>query len=333
MPRRSRARAAPRTAIRSGVLHPAPAAAGQAGSRRICTCTRRRWRCASRRPRGWALAAALSPASSLADAGELRAQYRELRDELRDNGFGRPLHIDSAEQQDRLAGVVHAVLDHPFAAVSAALRSPANWCDILILPFNTKYCHAVDGPSGSTLLVRIGRRFDQPVEQAYRLRFDHRNVALEPDYFESRLQADEGPVGTRDYRIAVSAVPLEGNRTFLRLDYSYGAGIAGRMAMQLYLATAGADKTGFTVVGRDPGGRPRHIAGVRGAVERNAMRYYLAIDAYLDSLAAPPDQQVDRRIRGWYSATQHYPQLRELDLGTYAAMKRQEVERQQTLLE
>lgn len=280
-----------------------------------------------------ALAAALWPAGSLAGADELRARYQALRDELGHNGFGRPLHIVSAEQQERLAGVVHAVLDHPFADTSAALRNPASWCDILILPFNTKYCHAVEGPPGSALLVRIGRRFDQPVEQAYRLRFEHRNVALRPGYFESRLQADEGPVGTRDYRIVVSAIPLEGDRTFLQLDYSYGAGWAGRAAMQLYLATAGADKTGFTVVGRDAGGRPLHIGGVRGAVERNAMRYYLAIDAYLDSLAAPPQQQVDRRIRGWYAATQQYPQLRELDLGTYAAMKRQEVERQQTLLE
>ena len=279
------------------------------------------------------LAAALAPAGSLADAGDLRTQYGQLGEELRSNGFGRPLHIVSAEQQDRLAGVVHAVLDHPFTTVSAALRSPASWCDILILPFNTKYCHAVDGAAGSTLLVRIGRRFDQPVEQAYRLRFDFRDGAVRDDYFESQLQAREGPVGTRDYRISVSAVPIEDGRTFLRLDYSYGVGFAGRMAMQLYLATAGADKTGFSVVGRGPDGQPRQIGGVRGAVERNAMRYYLAIDAYLDSLAVPPERQVDRRIRVWYAATQRYPQLREMDIATYAAMKRQEVERQRTLLE
>jgi hypothetical protein len=73
---------------------------------------------------------------------------------------------------------------------------------------------------------------------------------------------------------------------------------------------------------------------VRGAVERNAMRYYLAIDAFLDTMAAPPDQRVERRIRNWFAATERHPrQLREMDLGTYAAMKRQEVERQQVLLE
>lgn len=282
------------------------------------------------------LAAMLAPAAASppGDADALRAQYRELRDELRQNGFGRPLHIVSAEQQGRLAGVVRAVLDHPFEELSAALRSPAGWCDILILPFNTKYCHAVDGPAGSTLLVRIGRRYDQPVEQAYRLRFDFRNVASEPGYFESRLHAAEGPVGTRDYRIAVAAVPLEGGRTFLRMDYSYGVGAAGRIAMQLYLATAGADKVGFTAVGRDADGRPLYIGGVRGAIERNAMRYYLAIDAHLDSLDAPPGQQLERRIQAWYTAVERWPrQLQELDRETYAAMKRQEHERQQALLQ
>ncbi|WBY03549.1 hypothetical protein PE066_08455 [Ramlibacter tataouinensis] len=279
------------------------------------------------------LASALAAGARAADADGLRTQYRELREQLHQNGFGRPLHIDSAEQQNRLTGVVHAVLEHRFEVVSAALRSSAGWCDILILPFNTKYCHALEGPAGSALLVRIGRRYDQPVEQAYRLRFDYRNLAARPDYFESRLHAAEGPVGTRDYRIAVAAVPLDGGRTFLRLDYSYAVGAAGRMAMQLYLATAGAGKVGFTETGRDEQGRPHYIGGVRGAVERNAMRYYLAIDAHLDSLSAAPGQQRERRIQSWYTAVERWPQLRELDRETYAAMKRQEYERQQALLQ
>ncbi|MDQ6881386.1 MAG: hypothetical protein M3150_04750, partial [Pseudomonadota bacterium] len=70
------------------------------------------------------------------------------------------------------------------------------------------------------------------------------------------------------------------------------------------------------------------------AVERNAMRYYLAIDAYLDSLSVPAGQQVERRIQGWFSATERYPrQLREMDRPAYVAMKRNEVERQQTAIQ
>jgi len=278
--------------------------------------------------------AAAVPAPAAATPAELRARYADLQPSLQKSAFGHALHIESVEQPDRLAGEIHAVLDHPFQVVSNALREPARWCDILILPFNTKYCHAVQAPGGPVLQVRIGRKWNQPVQDAYRLYFHWRNAAARADYFETNLRAAEGPVGTRDYRIHVAAVPLEGNRTFLRLNYSYGVGTTGRMAMQMYLATAGADKVGFTVVGQDAQGRPQHIGGVRGAVERNAMRYYLAIDAFLDSLAAPPAQQVERRLRRWFAETERFPrQLHEMDAGTYVTMKRQEVERQQVLIE
>jgi len=271
---------------------------------------------------------------TMADAGALRAKYGELRDQLGNNNFQRALYIDSSEAGDALKGDIYAVLDHPFSVVGNALKAPSDWCDILILPFNTKYCHAVDSNGGAALHVRIGRKYDQPVEKAYRLDFALRPVAAAPDYFESRLNAPIGPVGTKDYRIAVAAIPLDGGRTFLHLSYSYGYGIAGRMAMQAYLATAGSDKVGFTVTGRDGNGQPIYIGGMRGAVERNAMRYYLAIDAHLGSLRSPADQQLEKRIQTWFDATERYSrQLREMDRTTYVAMKRGEHERQQALIQ
>lgn len=273
----------------------------------------------------------LAALPALADAGSLHAKYMELQPELRNNAFQRALHVDSAEGGNTLRGDVYAVLEHPFAKVSEGMREPAQWCEILILPFNTKYCHASEGDAGARLALRIGRKYDQPLEQAHRLDFTYRSVAASPEYFETRLTAKEGPLGTRDYRIVVAAIPLEGGRTFMHLSYAYAYGTAGRFAMQAYLATAGADKVGFTVTGQD-NGQPRFIGGVRGAVERNAMRYYLAIDAYLDSLDVPRHQQAERRIQNWFSATERYPrQLREMDRSTYVAMKRQEIERQQSV--
>ena len=263
----------------------------------------------------------------------LRARYAQLADKLRQNTFQRALYIDSSEGQDRLNGDAYAVLDHPFATVSQALREPAQWCDVLILPFNTKYCHAVDGAAGPQLLVRIGRKFDQPVADAFKLAFDFRNVAARDDYLESRLASASGPLGTRDYRIVLSATPLDAKRTFMHLSYSYGYGFAGRVAMQGYLATVGASKVGFTATGRDAKGEPVLLGGMRGAIERNAMRYYLAIDAYLESLAEPPQARAERRIQAWFSATERYPrQLREMDRPAYVAMKRSENERQQALI-
>ena len=284
---------------------------------------------------GAACAIAFASLHAIADdAAGLRTRYTELREQLNHNSFQRALFIDSSQTGDNLKGDVYAVLDHPFSQVGAELKNPETWCDILILPYNTKYCHAVNADGGAALQVRIGRKFDQPVQEAFKLQFSFHGVAATPDYFESRLSAKEGPVGTRDYHITIAAVPLDDKRTFMHLSYAYGYGVTGKMAMQMYLATVGADKVGFSVTGKDASGQPIYMGGVRGAVERNAMRYYLAIDAYLDSLSAPAGQQVERRIQGWFNASERYPrQLREMDRPAYVAMKRSEVERQQTLIQ
>lgn len=269
-----------------------------------------------------------TPAPAEAEAALLRQRHEQLRPALATSVFGAPLVIQSRQTGDSLQGEVYAVLEHPFARVQAALREPAHWCEMLILPFNTKHCHVAAAPSGVQLQLRIGRKSDQPAAQAQRLQLAWRAVAVGPEYFETRLEAAEGPMGTRDYRISVAAIALSSGQTFLHLSYAYGFGTMGRLAMQAYLSTVGADKVGFTPVGRDAGGQPQYIGGVRGAVERNAMRYYLAIDAYLDSLAAPPGQQREQRIQRWFDASERYPrQLREMDRATYLAMKRQEVVR------
>lgn len=257
---------------------------------------------------------AFAPLAAHADAGDLRGRHAELKEQLRSNSYGRPLHIDSREGRNSLQGDVYAVLDHPFEKVKEALRDPGAWCEIMLLPFNTKACHA----NGSRLAMRIGRKPDQPVDQAYRIDFSYQNTSAAADYFESRLTAGQGPFGTRDYVIVAEAVPLEGGKTFMHMSYAYGFSGSGRFAMQAYMATAGASKVGFTT------------GGVRGAVERNAMRYYLAIDAYLDTVHLPEGQRVEKRVNQWFSATERYPkQLREMDRSTYVAMKRQEYERQE----
>jgi hypothetical protein len=267
-------------------------------------------------------------AQAYAGPGTLRSKYGELREQLSHNNFQRALHVDSSEAGDTLKGDVYAVLDYPFQTVSTALKDPGDWCDILLLPFNTKYCRASGSGGDATLQVRIGRKYDQPVQDAYRLDFSLRPVAATTDYFESRLNAESGPLGTRDYRISVAAVPLDGKRTFMHLSYSYAYGMAGRIAMQAYLSTAGADKVGFSVAGRDGNGQPVYIGGVRGAIERTAMRYYLAIDAHLATAGAPPEQQLEKRIQHWFTATERYPrQLHEMDRGTYVALKRGEYQR------
>ena len=136
------------------------------------------------------------------------------------------------------------------------------------------------------------------------------------DYLRVVLDAADGPLGTRDYRIVLEATPIDEKHTFIHLGYSYGFSAISKFAMQTYLATAGAKKVGFTVTGTDGRGNPVYVKGMLGATERNTMRYFLAVDAYLGSLAVPETQRLEKRLNDWYAASGSYPlQLSEMDRG------------------
>lgn len=258
-------------------------------------------------------------------AAKLRASHGALQAHAGGGPFRGPLHLESSETAGSVAGSIHALVRHPFPTASVALNSPAHWCDILMLHLNTKYCRAATDSRGSSLRVYIGKKHDQPLNDAYPVNFSWRVAAAGPDYLMIMLAADEGPLGTTDYRIMLEATPLDDGQTLLHLAYSYAYGLTGRLAMQAYLATIGSDKLGFTVVGKQADGLPRHIGGMRGLVERNTMRYYLAIEAYLGALSAPPQARQEQGLRDWFAAIERHPrQLHELEQGDYLAMKRKE---------
>lgn len=266
-------------------------------------------------------------------AAALRAKFAGLQNRLSHNQFRRPLHLESSEVPEGVTGDIYARVDYPFATVRAALDNPDDWCDVLILHLNTKYCRAAPGSQGTVLNLGIGRKFDEPLEDAYRVDFAYRVAAESANFLQVGLNADAGPFATHDYRIALEAVPLDSERTFIHFSYSFSYGLAGRLAMQAYLATIGRSKVGFAVTGTGSDGKPLHIGGIRGLVERNTMRYYLAIEAFLGAVSAPPQARLDRRLRGWYAATERYPrQLHEMERGAYLDMKHKEVLRQQSEL-
>ena len=158
----------------------------------------------------------------------------------------------------------------------------------------------------------------------------YRVAVQTPDYLQIRLNADKGPMGTSNYRIVLEAVPLKGGQTFIHLSYAYAYGLAGRMAMQGYLATIGKDKVGFTIDGIQAGEQPHYIGGNRGLIERNTMRYFLAIDAFLGASSGSAEARFEQRIHDWFVAVERYPrQLHEMEQGEYLAMKRKEYRRQE----
>lgn len=281
---------------------------------------------------GWSVEATAKADTSLAvqpASARLLQKYAALQPDLSKNSFGRPLVIESAESNSRITGDAYAVLDAPLATVSSVLPHAGRMCELISLHLNTKYCRPVVEAVATVLKVNFGKKTAQELNNTYPLQFTMQTPVLAADLLEVVLDAREGPLGTSNYRIAIKAVPLSTTQTFLHLTYSYGYGVAGKIAMRGYLATAGSRKVGFTRVSQESGAP--YIGGMRGAIERNTMRYYLAIDAYFANLQLPPAQQLDARLNHWFDATERYPeQLAEVDKASYISMKKAEYLRQQS---
>lgn len=194
-----------------------------------------------------------------------------------------------------------------------------------MLQTNIKRCTPAGDATDRRLEVAVARRYTDPPEAAQAVTFRFTVQAARPDFLSVTLAADEGPVGTRNYRLGFEAVPPGTRQTFVHLSYAYEPGLIARMATRAYLASAGRDKVGFSVVGHDAQGRPLHVHGIQGVAERNTMRYFLAIDAFLATLDAPPRERFERRLERFHAALERYPeQLHETGRAEYLAMKRRE---------
>ena len=261
-------------------------------------------------------------------AAALRAKHDALAPQLRQNAFQKPLHLASTESGNAVSGDIFAVVAAPFEQAAPALAQPESWCEILLLQFNVKQCRAEAQGESAALEVRIARKPEQSAEQAYKVAFKYRVEERVPDYLRVRLNADQGPVSTRDYRILLEAAPLADGRTFVHLFYAYAFGGTGKIAMQLYLGTSGADKVGFTPVA-GAAGKDQLVGGMRGVVERNTMRYYLAIEAFLGALGSAPPARFEKAARDWFAGTERYKrQLHEMDEAKYLALKRKDYQLQ-----
>ena len=259
----------------------------------------------------------------------LRARYVDMQRQLQRSAFQRPIALSSTETAAEATAEVYALVDFPFSSVNNTLSQPEDWCDILTLHQNVKYCRASMPHGESRLDVAIGRKREQQLADAYWLAFGFRIADRNARYLRVALRADKGPFATRDYRIVLEAVEVAREQTFIHLSYSDTHGVLGAMAMKTYLGTIGRDKVGFTVVGTGADGEPRYVRGTRGAVERNTMRYYLAIESFLGALSFPPQERFEKRLHDWFAASERYPrQLHELKETQYLDMKRNERSRQ-----
>ena len=265
-------------------------------------------------------------------AATLRARYVALSPQLEGSPIQPGLFVESTDNSRAPRGDAYAVIDYPFATVAAAFAQPTNWCESLILHLNVQYCRASSGEGRPQLAAALGKKTNQPLDDTHRINLLYKVALTSADYTRVELSSRKGPLGTGNYLIALELTALDEQRTFMHIQYSYTQGFMARLATSVYFSTSGRDKVGFTWI-RDEGGPPRLVRGIRGALERNTMRYYLALDAYLHTLGSPVPQRFEQSIERWFAGTERFArQLREVKHDDYIAMKRGQYLRQQAVL-
>lgn len=273
-----------------------------------------------------AILISISPASAVAkpQRGETIMQdiYRRSAARLEGSSFGLPLFLDSSERGARVHVDVYGIFEYPFDSVANVLKVPANWCDIVALHPNVKACTYGEEPGDGVLTFYIGKKEYQSPEESRPVVYHYRNVVQQKGYLDIILTADEGPFGTKDHTMRFEAMPLKGGKTFVHVSYEYSDSLALRLAGKAYFATVGRSKVGFTITGRDGNAQPLYIGGPRGAVERNAVRYYFAIHSFMAALHYPEKSLLSSRTSLWYDLTSHYrKQLFDLEKKEYLAAK------------
>jgi hypothetical protein len=77
-------------------------------------------------------------------AGHADGHFAALSSRPEPNSFRMPLYLQAQESAERVQGNVYALIDLPYREARPALERIDDWCRILILHINVKYCRPSD---------------------------------------------------------------------------------------------------------------------------------------------------------------------------------------------
>ena len=267
------------------------------------------------------------------DKNALYLKYSEIGSNLADSPFGVPIHIETSFSENKFRCYVYGIIDQEFHNLSLLLRDSMNLCEILLLHTNIKSCTVSITEKGSIFMtIYCGKKKYQQPEDTSNITLKYEVPVDELDYFLVRLSGKKGPFMTRNHLIRIDAVPLQRQKTFIRLSYEYDTGLTMESALGVYYATLGRKKVGFTIIGKDKGGNPVYVKGNQGLIERNSVRFYFAVQAFMETFEVEKDIRFNKRIHYWYSLVSQCPrQLYELPEKEYIENKIKENKNQKRL--
>jgi hypothetical protein len=249
-------------------------------------------------------------------------KYHEIELELKTSSFGLPVHMESFVGGNSSHVDISGTVKYPFEIVKKRLQNPFELCEIFMLNINIRACTYEGSDNDWLVTVYNVKKYYDPIEDAFPIKFKHLDTEQLQNQFRISLAAKEGPLNTRDHQFQIEATPVDVNTTFIRLHYLFSYSAFGYFTVNSYFSIFGRGKVGFTVAD-DKQGNPALVTGVRGAVERNVMRYYLAILANLETQGNPSEQRYEKQLTLWYDLTIKYKkQLYEMEKENYLAHKR-----------
>jgi hypothetical protein len=254
--------------------------------------------------------------------------YQELQEAIRRGPFGFPLQVRSEERRDVVSAEALGIIDHPLQAFGAAVTEAASWCEFMPLNLNIKACTIQWDAREPLITLYIGGKGYLSPEWASQQPYRFLVRARQREYVAVELSALQGLLGTKAHQLEFEAASVDG-RTVVALRSSYEQSAASKLATAIYLATVGRDKVGFSRERVGPDGQASFVRGAQGMIERNLMRYYLVLKAFLDTQALPDSRRFEARISTFYDLMERYPaQLHEMERAQYLDAKRRERQNQ-----
>ena len=242
---------------------------------------------------------------------------------------GKLLHFGSKIGDRSAIGRIQTELPYRLSEMQQQFSDLDNWCQIIFLHLNVKACTFQEKPE-ARLSVYVGEKHYQSSKDANVLHYYYQMLNQTDGQLSVSLVSPEGPYGTENYQIHLKLEKLDESKTTLDLQYYYEFGRPARWAIDLYLGTIARHKKGFSTVSLSDNST-QQIGGMRGALERNVMRYYLAIVTHLH--AEKSQTNLEQRWLHWYQLTSKYPQLYEVSETEYISNKFREYTQQRFMQE
>jgi hypothetical protein len=276
--------------------------------------------------------AALPPNPPDKQAESLIAIYHQIQERITKSPLVLPIHLETRVENNFSEVDIYGVVDYPFATIQKEFSKPRDWCDMIILHPNIRACTYSGTDSGWVLTLHNVNRYDQTITEAYQLYFKYNIISGTQSYVDMSMVADKGPFNSSDHKFRIRAAALDGKRSFVHLSYSYRYSPLQYIAIKSYIALFGTKRAGFSVESFTEENGPVYVSGVKGSIERNVMRYYLAILAYFDALKYPPEQRFEKRLSGWINLSDRYQrQFPRIEHTKYFENKRADLKNQNIL--